>query len=534
MYQDEYLLYARRSSADVDNQQNTIEYQVQRGLEYMRANGLKLADYTEKGFCERGIIIELHTAYKTKLPRILADGTVKRKIDRPKFKRLAVVLAQARFKGSVSLCLDRLSRNKQDEVVIDTLTEGGRDIRYVQANYEKSSAGHLHKSIDGVFAEHYSKKISESIRAANSKLRGEGKCTTRAPMGYLDFGPDNKPVDRRQADIIRGVFERYATGQWSFAEIAKWALHQGLTSKPRRRNRTRDEILAGIEIGAVGVPVARPVTEKTIEAVLHNPFYAGLLRHEDELHPGIHEPIITRDVFYCVQEKLRQRTQSLYYLDKDFYAYRGFLRCVCGRAYSPYTQKGHAYYTVPCLGGCTNRSRTLAGFRIDAMVEDLLGRARLTDEEEKFLNERAPGFFAQQNTKRADASKALDNRLRVLNRDLVYLGENKLTLIREGVYTGADVMAEIHRLEGESSDVRGKLSGLKEVTNEEKLAAVLTFSELVGLASSCYKYASEQQKHHLLTMALSELVIEGGNVAEIRAMEGFEALLKKGGSQCGG
>ena len=531
MYQDEYLLYARRSTADVDNQQNTIEYQLQRGREHARVNGLRIADFTEVGFCEHGAIIEKHTAYKTKRPRILADGTVKRKIDRPKFRRLAVLLDQGKFKGVISLCLDRLSRNKQDEGVIDSLTEGGRDVRYVLANYDESSSGRLHKSIDGVFAKHYSDKVSENIRAANSKLRLEGKCTTRAPMGYLDHGPSNKPVDRSQADIVAGAFERCATGQWSYAQLAQWAAPLGLTSKPRCRNRTPQEVAAGVEIGQVGEPVTRPVTEKTMEAILHNPFYAGFIRHGDELAPGIHEAIISPELFFKVQEVLRQRTQGVHYVNKQFYLYRGFLRCGCGRAYSPYTKKGHVYYTVPCLGHCGNQSRTLAEFRIDKLVKDVLSQAQLSPEEERLLTERAPRFFAQRRTKQVDEEKALESRRRVINRDLTYLTDNKIALLRDGVYSGVEFMAELHRLEAELEDLNASQRRKEEVGDEDKLATVISLSELVRLASSCYEYASKRQKHGILTTALSELVIEDGNIAEIRAKEGFDILLKRGDAE---
>jgi len=93
--------------------------------------------------------------------------------------------------------------------------------------------------IDGMFAAHYSRVISEKVKNAQRKLRIEGRCLYFTPIGYLDKGSDNKPLDPERAPIVKRVFELYSTGDWSFAQLGKWAAKQGLTTKPVRRKRTK-------------------------------------------------------------------------------------------------------------------------------------------------------------------------------------------------------------------------------------------------------------------------------------------------------
>jgi hypothetical protein len=59
----------------------------------------------------------------------------------------------------------------------------GIDVRFVYANYDKTSAGALHMDIDGMFAEHHSRVTSEKVRLTTWNLRERGVVTYKAPIG---------------------------------------------------------------------------------------------------------------------------------------------------------------------------------------------------------------------------------------------------------------------------------------------------------------------------------------------------------------
>ncbi len=69
------------------------------------------------------------------------------------------MLREKKVKGIIYLCWDRASRNKQDDMIIKKLLALGFPIIFVEATYDKTSAGDLHMDIDGMFAAHYSRVI---------------------------------------------------------------------------------------------------------------------------------------------------------------------------------------------------------------------------------------------------------------------------------------------------------------------------------------------------------------------------------------
>ena len=67
-----------------------------------------------------------------------------------------------------------------------------------------------------------------------------------------------------------------------------------------------------------------------MRVILHNPFYAGLVKHRGELYPGAHEPLISKEIFDVVQVKLRQnsgRSMTLTPRPERQYLLKGIVRC---------------------------------------------------------------------------------------------------------------------------------------------------------------------------------------------------------------
>lgn len=318
-HKNSYLIYNRKSTDDPDNQQNSLTYQQQRNNEFAIRNDLPIAtSLTIAGFCTNGIINESHSAFKEEDEiTILPNGSLQYKILRPKFRKLVELLATKQIKGVIFLSFDRASRNKNDTNLIEKLISTGSDMRFTEVHYQDNSSGKLHRSMDGLFSEHYSTTISEKVHHANDKLRAEGKCIYMVPIGYLDEGSSHKPLDPVRAPIVKRIFELYATGEWSFRELARWANEQGLTQKPMRRKRTKQEIAN--EVSQESIPkLTRKVTHKTIEYILSNPFYIGKLKVKDSfIDSKAHQPLIDIQLFKKVQEVLQRKSISIHYADED-------------------------------------------------------------------------------------------------------------------------------------------------------------------------------------------------------------------------
>ena len=67
-----------------------------------------------------------------------------------------------------------------------------------------------------------------------------------------------------------------------------------------------------------------------MRVTLHNSFYAGLVRHRDQFFPGVHEPLVSKEVFDVVQDNLRRnsgRSQTLSPRPERHYLLKGIIRC---------------------------------------------------------------------------------------------------------------------------------------------------------------------------------------------------------------
>jgi site-specific DNA recombinase len=525
-FQEMYVVYNRKSTDDADNQKNSLEYQRKANIAHAKRGKLPLAlNLTIPGFCEKGIIDEKHSGYKEDDNLIInPDGTVQYKIQRAKFLKMAEMLLNKELKGAIILCWDRASRNKQDDLIIKKLMEQGCDIRFSEATYEKTSSGALHMDIDGMFAAHYSRNISEKVRNSNIKLRDEGRCLYTSPIGYLDKGSDHKPLDPEKSKIVKRVFELYSTGEWSFAQLAKWARGQGLTTKPRRKNRTVEERLANVESKTIPI-MSHPVDGKSIENILKNPFYIGKIKVPGGYADSTaHQPLIDVGLFLKVQNMLKARCVSFHYIDKDFFTYRTSLRCKCGRAYSPYVQKGITYYRSRCKAGCENPNPNLLETEVHEIIAQALSSIYFTDEELAQIEEKKNLEWDKISTKRNNELEDLNTQRKNVYEDYDYLIKNKITIVRTGIMKIEEIRNEEIRLGELLAKIDEKVQAYSETT-EEMLKYIITFSELVKNASLYYKLALDTEKRDIVTQVFSELVFHNKKLLDYKAKEGFDALL---------
>ena len=527
-FKDSYLIYNRRSTDDAENQRNSLVYQRQRNIDYAEREKLPLAkNLTIAGFCTNGVIDESHSAFKQEVELIITpEGSIQHKILRPKFLTLISLLQARKIKGVIFLCMDRASRNDQDLNVVTKLGDMGCDVRFVDASYEKNSSGKLHRRMDGVFAAHFSEVISEKVKNAQKKLRGERRCIYAAPVGYLDKGSNNKPLDPERAPIVKRIFELYATGNWSIRQLGKWARDQGLTKKPCRRKRTKEEIANNVDVASIP-KIARPVDHKTIEYMLPNPFYIGKIKIGKNYEDSIaHQALIDRSLFFTVQDTLKKKRVSVYYIDKDFHTYREIAHCTCGRAYSPYIQKGIIYYRCRCKEGCDNGDQNLNESVITAAIQTILNKVHFTEEEKAEIERDAKGELAKISEHRDKTLDDLHAKQRTILADIDYIVQNKITLLRTGSMDAEGIMQEQRRLEDKLALVNKDITVYAE-SEPEMLKYVLTFSELVRDAGLHFEHALDNEKREIATLAFTELVFKDRQLVSYEAQDGFKALLQR-------
>jgi len=122
------------------------------------------------------------------------------------------------------------------------------------------------------------------------------------PYGYRS--EDRKLiVVPEEAEIIRRMFDIY--------------------KQTRSRTKVREEL----ELMGAKTRTDKPFSKGTIEFILQNPIYAGKVIENDELFNGVHQAIISPELFFSVNEmkplKFHNRKKKI---DRTFLL-KGLVRC---------------------------------------------------------------------------------------------------------------------------------------------------------------------------------------------------------------
>jgi hypothetical protein len=132
--------------------------------------------------------------------------------------------------------------------------------------------------------------------------------------GYAPFGykRENKKliINKREAEIVRMIFETYI-------ETGSVAKVYDLLKEKNIKNRQ-----------------GKPFYKTTLSFILRNPVYVGKVKHNDKIYQGIHEPIISEEIFEMAQ-KIHRKKNRKFRVYRDF-LFGGLINCKeCGSKMSP-------------------------------------------------------------------------------------------------------------------------------------------------------------------------------------------------------
>ena len=209
---------------------------------------------------------------------------------------------------------DRLYRNLKDYVTVDELDI---EIHFVKEGAILSPESHSSEKfmhlIKVGMAKAYVENLGEEIKKGMHEKAAQGLWPCQAPVGYRNVtlvnGKKGIEPDPVAAPIVTKMFQWYATGKYSLAEIARMAADVGL--KFGRRNN-----LAA-----------------TVHILLKNPIYYGDFRFVGKIYRGIHTPLVTKELWDRVQELRKNRGNRKPRRAKHNFAFSNLIQCGhCGCA----------------------------------------------------------------------------------------------------------------------------------------------------------------------------------------------------------
>ena len=323
-----YFLYARKSTEDEERQVMSIEAQLAELAEYAKRENLFIAEK----------FIESKSAKKP---------------GREVFNEMIQKIYDSKEPvGILAWHPDRLARNSVDGGQIIYLIDIGKivSLRFPTFWFEPTPQGLFMLQVAFGQSKYYSDNLSENVkRGIRQKLR-RGEWPGLAPFGYVN-NPKTRNIepDPVKAKIIKRAFEEYSQGKHTLESLGERLKFWGVVSK-----------------------TGKPLCKATIQRMLTNKVYIGLIVHNSETYEGKFEPIVSRATFEKMQEVLKNRAKPRHSKKRHYFPFTGLLKCgECGAAITAQWAHGNGgtyryYRCTKRLGPCSQRY-----LREDLLVEQL-------------------------------------------------------------------------------------------------------------------------------------------------------------------
>ena len=292
--------------------------------------------------------------------------------ERPALKRLISDIKEDKIDCVIVYKVDRLSRSLLDFVQLLEFFEKNKVafVSVTQAFNTNNSMGRLTLNILLSFAQFEREIISERVKDKMGAARKKGKFLGGVPiLGYdLDRLNHKLIINDKEANLVREIFDLYLKEK-SLLSVAMILNEKGYktkeyTSKPGR-------VFGGTKF-----------KKTNIQLMIKNPLYMGKVRSGAELYPGMHEAIISDEVFNTAQEirANNRRERENPKNTKDTGLLNHILRCrACNSImFHTYGRKGnHKYRYYVCMNAqkrgyklCPTRSVNAQAME-EAVIEQL-------------------------------------------------------------------------------------------------------------------------------------------------------------------
>lgn len=293
--------------------------------------------------------------------------------NRPAFNRMLKDCEDG--KVNIVLCKD-LSRFSRDIIIVETYINdkfiewGVRFIGVADNSDSENEMYDMMRIMQGGFNEWYVKDISNKIRKTLKHKREQGQFTgSFAPYGYI-VDPEDKNhllVDENVAQNVVKVFEMYAQG-YGYRKIVMY-LNEHQIPSPTQYKEMNDSKFYNHNVQSSSSKGLWTVS--TIYTMVRNEIYTGTLvqgkshsisyknkkrrkvAKEDWIRvTGMHEPVISQELWNKVQERLNSRLR-VSKVTTELSVLGGKVRCACcgkpmKRCVYYNSDKTKQYYSLVC------------------------------------------------------------------------------------------------------------------------------------------------------------------------------------------
>jgi DNA invertase Pin-like site-specific DNA recombinase len=412
---------------------------------------------------------------------------------RPLFAEMLKLITAGKADSIICWKIDRLARNPVDGGSISWLLQSStiKTIRTHERTYLPSD-NVLLLYVELGMSNQYVRDLSENVKRGNREKLRRGEWTNLAPYGYKnDKNTKTLVVAKAQAKIVRQAFAMYATGNYSYTALAN-------------------------ELG---------IRKSLLERILNRKFYYGTMEAHGVEYPGIHKPLITKELFAQVQAVKVDVTVHKSRPQKLEFPYRGFMYCAeCGCMYTATVKKGKYdyYYCTNGKGVCSQHKSYLNDTIASGLMGGVLKKLYFDEEIIEIMYEadrerQENGTYSIQST--IDGLNLHLHQIKQKERKL--LQSFTSSLIDEELYT-----EEAQKLSAEKENVETKLRHYNK--NAHTGLATLELTKEVFLTCNRavleFENAKPDRKREIINSLLWNCTIKDKKVLETKYKRPFSVL----------
>ncbi len=484
-------------------------------------------EQAEKGGTEEGYSIpaqreanlrKAESLGATVIEEFVDAGESARKADRPQLMKMIEYVTAHQVNYCIVHKVDRLARNRADDVAIHlALRDAGVTLVSASENIDETPSGMLLHGIMSSIAEFYSRNLATETVKGLSQKAAQGGTTYRAPIGYINVGVrdergrENRTVelDPERAPLIKWAFEQFASGRWTVAQMQRELEARGLTSLPTPKRPSK------------------PVGKSTLLRILTNPYYRGQVRFKGAVYPGVHEPLVPKEVWYQVQNVLESHVSAADATQLHAQYLKGTIYCgACGSRFiivNANNGKGRIYPYFVCNGrhskatSCTRQAILIED--VERLVEKYYESIQISGEMRQSL---AGMVHAEFDHLLAEDSGELES----LAKERASLEEERLVVLRAH-YSGAISLEllkeEQMRIEARLDDIKGRLSA----HHDEYAAARENLDDCLALlanVSLIYSRCDNQNRRLCNQAFFRKIFIDEDREVRVEYQPSYEAL----------
>jgi site-specific DNA recombinase len=470
------VLYARVSSREQEKEGYSIPAQLNLLREYAKNNDLTIVqEFTDAETAKKSG----RTNYNEMLQFLKKNKSIK------------IILVEK---------TDRLYRNFKDYV---TLEDYQLEVHLVKEGSILSESSKSHeKFIHGIkvlMAKNYIDNLSEEVKKGFKQKAELGEYPMKPPLGYKRLDSKRILIDIEKAPFVLRAFNLYAEGNRSLDKVAEQLYKEGFIYSA---NKTK-------------------IGKSHLEGLLKNVFYTGYFLFKGKVYEGIHEPLISQELFDQVQVAFKKDNKPLY-RDEHSFAFAGLLKCgVCASTITAEIKKGkYIYYHCTHGKGECNQTKYV---REEVLVEqfmEVVQKIRINQDQKSWIIEGLKQSNDELREFHEEKIKSLIVESQKLRERINKIYVDKL----DGIISESFWLEKHNKWTADLNRIQDVVKAY-DTANKNYLESGIKFLELANMAYSLYLGRSTKDKAQLLNILLSNCTLKDG-IAHYEYKKPFDILAK--------